>query len=300
MNKKIYKFGYIALLLAITIPSIAQNNTEDSLVVTDEWSIGSSTKLQVVKPNNKAKELKIINYRKNNVTTIKNFEVSINKKNSYKQEKNRGKRGNFEGHWSGVYIGLTNYLQGGEIYGSNGDDMRLDWSGSRTFIINPYNADISLSRNGCFGMAVGVGFEYQRLSFSDDYTSITKGDKGVIIPISINNQYNVRRNTLKHLYLTVPILFEVQSRKAFVSAGVIGGLRLHSKTKVVYDYEGDKRKMKNTDDFSMVPFKLDATAKIGYGCFAVFCNYTLTKMFEKNKGADLHPLTIGFGFVWGI
>ncbi len=298
MNTKIYILGYITLLLALTLPAIGQNSVEDSVIIIDEWSAGHNIQLQIEKPIEKSKGLTVIHKNKNTTTTVKNFEFKISKNDKYKQKNRR--RGDFDGHWSGVYIGLTNYLTNGKIYGSNGGSMRLDWSGSRTLILNPYHADISLSRNGCFGMAVGVGFEYQRLRFSDEYTSIIKNDNGDIVPFKINSQYDVRRNTLKNLYMTVPVLFEIQFKDAFVSLGAIGGLRLHSKTKVVYDYEGDKRKMKNTDNFNMIPFKLDAAAKIGYRGFAVFCNYTVTKMFQDNSGLDLHPLTIGFGFVWGV
>ena len=295
MNKKVYKFGYIALLLTLTSPAVGQSIFEDSVTVTDEWSIGNSNELQIVKPYS---ENITVNTTVNEKFANKNYELKIVKNYNYKPERQR-RRGYFNGHWTGIYVGLTNYLTDGMIYSPNSGDMRLDWSGSRTFILNPYHGDISLSRNGCFGMTLGCGFEYQRLRFADDYTTIVKGEYGVIVPSDINREYDVRRNTLKHLYVTTPILFELQSKEAFISVGVIGGLRLHSKTKTVYDFEGDKRKMKNTDDFSMSPFKLDATAKIGYGGFAIFCNYTMTHMFERNKGLDLHPLTIGFGFGWG-
>ena len=73
---------------------------------------------------------------------------------------------------------------------------------------------------------------------------------------------NVKKSSFKeNLYLTVPLIFEWQFpakkyQRAYVAAGVMGGLRLHTKTKVVYKNEnGDTRRMKNSGNYSMNPVK---------------------------------------------
>jgi hypothetical protein len=80
----------------------------------------------------------------------------------------------------------------------------------------------------------------------------------------------------------------------FFSLGLIGGLKIGSHTKVVYEDGGDKNKDKNRSDFFLSPFRYGYTARAGYGFLKVFANYYNTTLFEKNKGPQLHPFTIGF------
>ena len=112
---------------------------------------------------------------------------------------------------------------------------------------------------------------------------------------------NVKKSSFKNLYLTVPLIFEWQFpakkyQRAYVAAGVMGGLRLHTKTKIVYKNEnGDTRRMKNSGNYSMNPVKADAVVRIGYCKLALWGSYTLTNMMEKSKAPEIHPYTIGFG-----
>lgn len=297
MKKRVYSLLCIALLCIFSSPLLGQN-IADSILIKDEWNRDrNSRKVTESEFYKSGNDLKKIKYS-NRGAEYKKVEIEILGNNRYNRTRKHNYRGRFSGHWSGVYFGLTNYLKDGAIYGADDQFMRLNWSGSRTLIINPFQTSISFTRRNNFGMVLGVGFEYQRLLFSDDHTTIAKGENGNIMPHSINKDYSVRRNVLKHLYFTVPVIFEWNSKQLFISGGIIGGARLHSKTKVVFDYEGDKSRHKNSDDFSMIMFKVDATVKIGYRDFAIFSNYTLTDMFENNKGIKVYPLTIGIGYSW--
>ena len=64
----------------------------------------------------------------------------------------------------------------------------------------------------------------------------------------------------------------------------MGGVRLHSKTKVVYkDSSGDKHKKKEKNNFNMVPFKADLVGRVGYKRLSLWGSYTLTNMFKSDK-----------------
>lgn len=298
MKKKIYNLCCIAILALFALPASGQT-TIDSVIIDDGWGTKErQTTIEEFGVEKSKKGTQEVKYVTTTIPNQTNVELTILGGNIYKRTKDNHKNYKFSGHWSGIHLGLTNYMKDGHIYGSGDEFMRLDWSGSRTLIINPFQVSIALSRNNKFGLVLGAGIEYQRLRFADDHQSIIKGDNGSVDKLLINEDYSVRRSTLKHLYLTIPVLFEVQKGRLHLSAGVIGAVRLHSKTKVVYDHNGDKDKLKNSSDFSMIPFKLDASVRIGYRSFALFTNYTLTQMFENNKGLDLHPLTIGLGFTW--
>jgi hypothetical protein len=75
--------------------------------------------------------------------------------------------------------------------------------------------------------------------------------------------------------------------------GVIGGVRLGSHTKNVYSSNGGNHKPKSYDDFDLQPFKLDATARIGWGPLNIYANYSLIEMFRNDRSPELYPFTIG-------
>lgn len=301
MNKKFYQLCCMFSFVMVTQPLLSQN-VADSVVIKDEWSSETSkektNEIQVSQFNNNSEgsgQVDIVSKPARVELTV----LGRNKYNRSKEKKSRNYyRRYFSGHTSGIFVGLTNYLQNDNIYGSNDEFMALDWSRSRTVIFNPIQGDVSFTRRGFFGMVLGVGLEYQRLYFSNKQYSIQEGPNGIIIPLAIDPSFDVRRSTLKHLYLTASASLEIQVKEFFLSVGAIGGVRMLSQTKVVYDYEGEKHKQIENEDFSILPFKVDGALKVGYNGVTIFCNYTLTRMFEKGKGLDLQPLTIGFGYAF--
>lgn len=212
----------------------------------------------------------------------------------------------FKGHWSGFYFGFVNF--GNTDYSKYGDNdfMELDWGNSFTMQFNLFTYNIvGLNPGKTMGLVTGLGFDYQRFCFERDIT-IKKDDSGMLQPVPLSEMGidNVKRSAFKALYMTIPILAEWQFpasayKRAYVSTGVIGGIRLHSKTKIVYkDENGDKHKKKNSDSYGMIPLKADWTLRVGYRGMSVWGNYTLTNMFKKNKSPELHPYAIGVGFTF--
>lgn len=223
-------------------------------------------------------------------------------KNSYKKgnKKSNGQSRPFKGHWSGFNYGFVTFTKLSDTW----KDIELDWSHSFAMQFNFLKYSINLSARNNFGLVTGMGFEYQRLRFNKNDISLIKadGDLTIIHPTDIYPEIaSIKRSCFKNLYLTIPILFEVQfpacSRKrAYVSGGIMGGLRLHSKTKIVYDdKDGDKHRKKNKGDFNVTPFKADFIAKIGYRSLNFWGSYTLNHMFKAHKAPKAHPYTIGIG-----
>ena len=201
-------------------------------------------------------------------------------------------RTKFHNHWNGLQIGTIHFANLPKAW----EILELNCCKSIAFQYNFGQLNIFTSKNKAFGCFTGLGLEYQRLCFDNNYISITN-ENGELQIIDLNEEIEsltkVKRSTLKNLYLTVPILIEVQKKKFFAMAGIAGGLRLHSKTKVVYKNENNnKKKIKNSGNFDMSPIKMDAIARIGYSGFNIWCSYTLTDMF---KSIDIHPVSIGIG-----
>jgi hypothetical protein len=99
-------------------------------------------------------------------------------------------------------------------------------------------------------------------------------------------------------FVNVPLLLEFNTsdkpHKSFhIAAGVIGGYKLTSRTKREYEIDGAAVKEIKKDDYNINPFRLDATVRVGYGDFTLFGTYSLTTLFERNKGPELYPFSVG-------
>ena len=78
-----------------------------------------------------------------------------------------------------------------------------------------------------------------------------------------------------------------------LAAGALFSYRLGSKTKQKYSEDGKDYKVKNRNDFNMNPFRASLAARVGYGQFTLFANYSITEMFEDNDGPEIYPFTVG-------
>ena len=209
----------------------------------------------------------------------------------------RSQNPRFRGHWSGFNLGFADFSVSNEQQDGAGDYLDLERKNSLVMQFNMFQYSMRLNKLNNIGLVTGLGLEYQRFRFANK-NSIKRGDGGQIYPMEVEN---VKKSSFKNLYLTVPLIFEWQFpakkyQRAYVAAGVMAGLRLHTKTTVVYKNEnGDNRRMKNSGNYSMNPVKADAVVRVGYYKLALWGSYTITNMMEKNKAPEIHPYTIGFG-----
>lgn len=251
-------------------------------------------------------QVKILRKTENKPQGSSVSELFILGKNTYKKgdQNSSGYSPRFKGHWSGFQYGFVNFTKVPEAWGN----LELDWGHSFAMQFNLCKYSINLSPRNNFGLVTGIGLEYQRLRFNNDNVSIRKNN-GTLDIINVKNEYpnidQVKRSTFKNLYLTIPLLMEVQfparnKNRMYISGGVMGGVRMHSKAKIVYkDDDGDKNKKKIKGNFNMVPFKADAIARIGFRNLNVWGSYTLTNMFKSSDTPDLHLYTVGIGLTFG-
>lgn len=226
--------------------------------------------------------------------------MQINDRDS---EKSGWRSGGFKGHWTGLELGLNNYLNKDYGMGPKNADEFMSLNSSRSINVNINFAQHSFGIVGNrFGMVTGLGFEFYNYFFRHNNTIVTDA-QGIIVP-SYYDPMRVDKSKLTMSYLTVPILFEFQfpgelshSRRLRISVGVIGGLKLGSHTKAVYYVDGNKKKDKNHDDFSINPFRYGFTARVGYKHINIFTDFYPVPLFEKGKGPELYPISIGIAFV---
>ena len=203
----------------------------------------------------------------------------------------------FKGHWEGIEFGFNAFDKPDySMYNASDKDfMSLNQGKSLEIDFNFYELNIGLCKN-YIGLVSGMGLSFNNYRFENPYT-LQKG-QFMTEPVSLNPD-NLSKTKLAITYLNVPLLLEFQvpanhnEGRLFVNAGIIGGVKIGSHTKVKY---GDK-KDKDRSGFNLNAFKYEATARIGYKDICLFANYSLTPLFQSGKGPELTPFTIGISFL---
>lgn len=206
--------------------------------------------------------------------------------------KNRRKSpDSFVGHWKVLEFGFNAFDKPDYNDYNIEDFMKLKQGKSMEWNFNPWQVNIGLYKS-YIGFVSGLGFSFNDYRFELPYT-LVQGDQRTD-PVLLNSN-NLSKTKLSVSYVQVPLLMEFQipvnhrESRVFISAGVLGGVKLGSHTKVQYG----KTKDKDHSGFNINSFKYAATARVGYKQFGLFGTYTLTPFFEPNKGPKLMPFTIG-------
>jgi len=212
----------------------------------------------------------------------------------------------FRGHWSGVEFGINGFMDKNQSITMKNDMSYMDLKQARSWNFNVNFLQYSIGfGTDKIGLVTGMGLEFNNYHFSNPISlktdkTVGSSSNGMTIVDSsyINNNFDVSKTKLSTTHLTVPLLLEFQiptgdhKHRIFISGGIIGELRLGAHTKVVYDDEG-KRKDKNREDFNLSTFRYSFTARVGYRGLKLFANYSPVSLFEKNKGPQVYPYSIG-------
>jgi hypothetical protein len=207
------------------------------------------------------------------------------------EEKKPSKK-KFKPHFAGFEVGLNNFMNP-DFTLHTGTFMNLNTARSWNYNLNFLEYGIGLGTSYA-GLVTGMGFEWSNYVF-DANNSIEEDANGEIIE-RITTYEGINKSKLATTYLTAPLLFEVQipagKKRVHMSAGVIGGLKIGSRTKIKYN-DGRKQKEVLKDDFSLSPFRYGATFRIGYRAIELFANYYFSPMFGETGTPELYPFSIG-------
>jgi len=148
------------------------------------------------------------------------------------------------------------------------------------------------------GVVTGMGLEVSNFRLSSNI-GLIKNDVGVTVADSsyIKSGINLSKSKLTMTYLSIPLLMEFQvpsgHKRFYVSAGVIGGVKLGSHTKVVYQDGGQKQKDKNRNDYNLATLRYGFHARVGYKFINLYATYYPVALFEKDKGPEVYPFNVG-------
>lgn len=215
------------------------------------------------------------------------------------QERYRGAR-NFRGHWAGLEVGFNNYLHVESMtLPEEISYMSLNTSRSYCFNLNFSQVNIGFSRHT--GLVTGIGVNWNTYRF-EGINSINVGADGIIESLMPDNTVPVKKSKFNTLYLTAPLMFEVQIPAGYnrlnIAAGVIGGVKLNAWTKLVYE---DGEKVRANGEYNLNLLRGGLTARIGYENFMIYGSYYITPWFQDLKGPNgynLEPFEIGVAFTF--
>lgn len=212
-------------------------------------------------------------------------------KNKHKKDKSD----DFNGHWEGIEFGFNGFDKPDYSAWNGLEFMALNQGKSTNFNFNFYELNIGLAKS-YVGLVSGMGFTFNSYRFDNPY-SLQKGASRTE-PMPLDPE-NLSKTKLAVSYLNVPLLLEFQipvnhnEGRLFINAGLVGGVKIGSHTKVKY---GDNKE-KVRSGFNMNSFNYAATTRIGYKDVSLFATYSLTPLFQTGKGPVLTPFSIGISFL---
>jgi hypothetical protein len=204
----------------------------------------------------------------------------------------------FDGHWAGIDFGgnllwdtkYSNYPEGTPNF--------LETSPEKSFEVNLNLLEYSFGFSSYIGLITGLGLNFNDYKFKNKLT-LTKDETGIIQPVELPEE-DFRLSKLSTTFITAPLLLEIQipgqwhHDRMFITAGVIGGVKIHEHTKTKI---GEEKKRDN-GDHNIAPLRWGYTARIGFENLGIFATYYNTRLFEKGLGPETTPVTIGLTFLF--
>jgi hypothetical protein len=199
-----------------------------------------------------------------------------------------------EAHWAGLDFGFNALTNGsGSMKFPGYKYWETDPAHSIYFNLNIAEKKLKIIQE-YVGLTTGIGFNFNQFAFNNNYILMDAVDTlvGIVSP----QEYS--KNKLRVAYLQIPLMLEFNTNKendkgVYLAAGVIGGVRLSSRVKRVGEIDGKEFKEKIKGTYALNPFKLDVTARFGYGKVGAFVNYSIMPLFDTAKTTEVYPVTFG-------
>jgi hypothetical protein len=175
------------------------------------------------------------------------------------------------------------------------ENMQLKMNTSFAINMNLFRYGVRLGgRTSPFGIGTGMGIGWNIYKFleSDMVPAKFNGEFVVNSYDRGGREIDFKKSKLQSSWLKVPLYLQYKNKDFYVTAGVVGNVRLGASTKQVYTLNGKKRD-KTKDDFYLNSFRADAEVRVGYKNVSLFATHSLTNMFLNNRGPELNMYSFG-------
>lgn len=209
-------------------------------------------------------------------------------------------------------LGMNNYLENGAFP-----------SGDANYYVKPFGSwnvalELGMRAYATSWLSFDMGLDLMWYNFKLQNKSVVTGESGdeenPVITYTENPEYNAEGNnairsklTTTYLDLNFMPVFHVGKEKSGINkrpvrfgVGGFAGYRIGAHTKNVWEESGQKRKVKNHDNFYLNSFRYGVKAMIGIKEMNFFMNYDLNTLFEKDKGPggnNLNAFAFGVRFI---
>lgn len=208
-------------------------------------------------------------------------------------------------HSYNIDLGTNNYLLDDQFPG-----------GSEPYAVRPWGSwyvagnsvqRTKLGRN--LFVEWGLGVSWYNFKFQAENTLVRKDDAGISFEAD-SRDVEFIKSKLSATFINaslVPVLdFGEHSRKARIweghgdgfrfGIGPYVGYRIASKTKLVYEQNGDREKEKERDNFHLNNLRYGFRLQLGVRSTDLFVNYDMNDLFAKDKGPRLNAISFGLIF----
>ena len=219
--------------------------------------------------------------------------------NSYKEDKEdkKKKKDKPNSIWSGFELGINGWLNSDNSLNmdSVNSNFGLNYGKSIAVNFNLWEVNAKIIKNNVF-LTTGLGSEINNYRFEKNVRMIGNSNP-LELQVEDSVKYIKSKFTIGYLnaplYLTFATNPIKKGKRIFISPGVTAGWRFTSYNKRKIEVDGDESKSRNKDEFNLNPFRVNASLRVGYGDFVLFANYALTDLFQRGKGPDITPFSVG-------
>lgn len=267
----------IGLGLGVNAQEVSSDSTQTDSTKSDNIKISfGKTKVIIITEDDKKDDTEVA------VDTVK-----IKKKKRYN-------------HFAGLDLGINGLLSPNNSTDLQQDAqfLELNYAKSVEFSFNFWEKYMPIAKEK-FGIVTGMGIRYNSYDLEKEVVVVNQMDSTFAVE---DPTRSITKNRFKTNSIQVPLMLEtnigVDAKHSFhLAVGGLASYTFGTRTKQKYKQEGDNFKVKDRNDFNVNDFQFAATARVGYGDFTLYASYNMTPLFEKDKGPELYPFTVGLSLV---
>ncbi len=153
--------------------------------------------------------------------------------------------------------------------------------------------------NSNFAVSLGAAISVHNLHWNAQIPIDTSAITQLII-LKNDSNYKVNKFTLSYLEVPFEIRFRTKGVNTFrVYAGFKYGILLQEHTKFVGDdpYSDNEIKFKEYKHKNVSRYTFGPTLRIGYKWVNLYAAYSMVPIFQKDKGPQMYPISVGISVI---